>query len=284
MNRVCVLTDSTAQFPDHSFPGQETVNVLPFEVRLQTETGTPTEKLRAGDLPVSLFSKRTVELTIPSVADFQSEFARLGTSYTDILTVLSSGRLTASVQNARQAAQGLPRGVRVEVVDTQTAGVGLGYVVQAAAAAALTGRPVDEIRKDLLGMVAHVYSIFCVRGLSYLQMHSLINYSQAFVGEMLGVVPIYVLNLDRAQPLYKVRNARQLVEYLLEFIQEFTDLKRAALFYGLPVFDQEVRLLRERIRAILPELPLSEHAITPALASLLGPQSIGLFLWEGVSG
>ena len=115
------------------------------------------------------------------------------------------------------------------MLDTQTTSVGLGLIVEAAARAASAGASQAEIVKIVRGMIPHVYSIFCLQSLNHLAHSGYLDPAQAAIGEMLGIVPFYVLDSGKLIPIQKVRSMRQLVDVLHEFVTEFDNIDHIAL-------------------------------------------------------
>jgi len=119
-----------------------------------------------------------------------------------------------------------------------------------------------------------------VRGLTYLERVGTLDPAQAAVGEMLGLIPVFVLEKGRLVPVQKIRHARQLVDSFFEFVFEFDRIHHLALIQGVPSYPQEKKILRERIEAEFPNIVISEHIVNPSLAAILGPHTIGVFVWE----
>jgi DegV family protein with EDD domain len=247
--RTCILTDSTVIFTKPVYPGIEHVHIIP-------------QVLQA---PYA-----------PSVEGFRQTFVSLGNRYHDIITILPSSSLNPGVGNARLAASSLKTPLNIQVLDSQSIAVGLGLLVQAAADSVQRGLPAQDICNLLRGMLRNIFAIFCLPDLSTLYQSGQIDQAQAIIGEMLGIIPIFVLENGKLIHVQKIRSPRHLVDILFEFVMEFDHLKFLALLQGSPFFDQECRNLRERINQNLRTPHLSEYTITPSLASLLGPRSIGI--------
>jgi DegV family protein with EDD domain len=181
---------------------------------------------------------------------------------------------------ARAAASNARNRDSILIIDTQTVSIGLGMLVQAAAGYIEKGLSLQEMKTSLLGLMEHVYCILCLDGLTYLSHSGFIAPSQALIGEMLGVRPLYMLEKGSLVPIQKVRNARHLVECLYEFIGEFAGVDHIAIVQGVPAYEPEARALRDRIAEDLPDTPISEHIISPALAAVFGPHTIGIFVRE----
>jgi fatty acid-binding protein DegV len=80
--------------------------------------------------------------------------------------------------------------------------------------------------------------------------------------------------------IQKVRNSRHLVDILHEFISEFSHLKHIAIVQGIPPFEQEAHNLRDRLNGNFPAASFSEHTLGTALATILGPKSLGVVAME----
>jgi DegV family protein with EDD domain len=208
----------------------------------------------------------------------------LGNNYQEIITLLGSSHLSPSVEFARSAALSLKSLLNIQVIDSQTTAVGLGLLVQAAADAIQRGVTAQEVCNLLRGMSRNIFAIFCLPDLTSLYQSRQIDQAQAIVGEMLGVIPIFVMENGQLIHVQKIRSPRHLVDILFEFVMEFDHLKFLALLQGSSFFEQECRNLRERINQNLRTPHLSEYPINPTLAALLGPRSIGIISMQKSAG
>lgn len=278
MPSVCILTDSTAQFPTPIFEGREAVNMMALHLEFNGTRYESGEGLKTTDLPKSAVNGTSLKVEAPSADEFEARFQQLGQVYDAIVAVLHAGSLTKTMENAQEAAKRLEGQVDVTVIDSGTTALGLGILIQEASAAALEGKDAGEIELLVRSLIPRVYSVFAIPSLSYMQQAGYLNYSQALLGEYLKVLSVYVLDQGELTPTQKARNYRQLVDVLHEFICEFPKLEHIAILQGSPPFETETRALRERIAEDFPDTPISEHIINAPLATLIGPHSLGLFV------
>jgi DegV family protein with EDD domain len=280
MARVCILTDSTAQFPQPLFPGQELVSILPLRFQLAGQSLKDGNGLSLNDLPASArYSAGAISLP-PSLDDFHQAFLGLQDQCYEVIAILASAQLIPVVPRAQEAAAHSPGSLPVSVIDSQTSGIGLGLVVQSAAEAARAGASTAEIKRFIRKQIGHVYTLFTLQSLTYLALAGHLDPAQALVGEMLGITSVYILENGRLIPIQKARNNRHLLDLLHEFVSEFGDLKHIALLKGTLPFEAEARSLRERIGLSFPTAPYSEHTMNTALAGIIGPRSLGLVAVE----
>ncbi len=280
MSQICILTDSTAQFPAPAFPGHELVNIIPLHITINSQIYTDGKDIKTSSLPPSSRSNTGPFIIPPTVEEFRQAYLLLGRKYNEIITIVLSSHLNSTYAIAQEAANGVRGPASIHVIDSQTTAVGLGLIVQAAAEAALGGDSSAHINRLVRGLVPRVYTVFCLQSLSYLFHSGHLDPAQSMIGEMLGIMPFYILENGHLVPVQKVRSPRHLVDILYEFISEFDNLKHIALIQGIPPFEQEARNLRERINGNFPSASFSEHTLGSALATILGPHSLGVIAME----
>ncbi len=99
---------------------------------------------------------------------------------------------------------------------------------------------------------------------------------------MLSFLPIFTLEEGRLIPVEKVKSIRNVVDYFIEFIDEFDNLQNISIIQPAPLSHNESRLIRQHVDEFYPEADYSEHTINPYLASLIGPQGMGIVIKENI--
>jgi DegV family protein with EDD domain len=272
MPHVSILTDSTAQFTRPNFPGHELVYIVPFDLQLASHA----EAGRRGGSPA------VQRLVPPSPQEFLRFFMQLSREYEHVLVVTLSSLLSQTTQNALAAVTQFSNHAFIQVVDSQTTAIGLGLLIQAAAGAASQGASIQEIEHMVRAAIPRVYMLVCIPELTYLAHSGHLHYSQALVGEMMGLLPIFALEDGRLTPMEKVRTHRHLFESFQEFIDEFENPYHIALVRGVNHNTLRTRPLRLYVHENFPQTPFSEHQLAPHVAALFGPQSIGLVIMEDI--
>ena len=270
MPRVCILTDSTAQFTQADFPGHDRVHILPFGLQPSVLGGD--DSLRGG--------ASACWLGAPSIQDFVGAYARLGQEYDSILVLVLSSLLNPTMKNALAATMQYREHVTIEVVDSQTTAVGLGMLVQEAAAAASAGVALKDIVWKVRESIPHIYMLLCIPDLRTLVQSGYLDYSQALAGEIMELMPVFTLEDGELVPTEKVRTPRHLFELFQEFLGEFETPEHIALVHGKYQAAIRTRPLRQHIRAAFPGTPFSEHSINPPLTALFGLRSTVLVIMD----
>jgi DegV family protein with EDD domain len=270
MSNVCILTDSTAQFTQSIFPGQERVNVIPFDIQDAVNLS----------LPEGVSAPRQV--IPPSIQDFIQYYARLSRVYDSILVLTLASLLNPTMQNALAAADLFSNGATILVIDSQTTAIGLGMLVQLAARAASQRESLKEIDRRLRASIPCIYMLFCIPELTYLAQSGHMDIAQAVVGEMMGILPIFTFEEGRLAPMEKVRTPRHLFEVFQDFLGEFDAPASIALVNSSGRDSLRTSPLRQFVKDTFPGTSYSEHPIQPHLAALFGPRSIGLVVMDSV--
>lgn len=276
------MTDSTAYFR----PGEVEelgIHVAPLNIQLggekfQEGIDIDTDELfrrvsRGAPYPTSL---------PPDPATFEQIYTQLHRQTDQILSIHISNRLSHTIQHARFGSEPLLGRCTIEVVDSMTTSVGLGILVKAAAKAARDGATLDDIVRLIRGMIAHIYMVFFVESMDYLERSKLIGEAQAILGSMLDIKPILFMEDGDIIPLEKVRTTERAMEKLFEFVAEFDNLEQTVIIQRSQEPTYEGRTLQERIQQVFPEMDLPIIQYGPDLATRIGPDALGIVVYEGM--
>jgi len=274
MSRVCILTDSTVQFTQPTFRGHHLVYVIPCELK-------PISQQDVSPLAMSAYPQQLIP---PTHQHYIHYFTQLAGQYDSILVLTMSGLLSHAAKNAQKAAEMFGNHAWIQVFDSLTTAVGLGLLVQKAAEIAEGGACLKEIEECIRAVAPHVYMLLCIPELVFLAQAGYLTHAQALVGEILGLLPIFILEEGRLVPLDKVRTHRHLFESFQEFVNEFEQLSHIALLRGVNNNTLRTRPFREFIQDSFPQATFCEQTTNPYLAALFGPQSICLVIQEELRG
>jgi len=283
MGSIRILTDSTAQFTLPTFAGRSLVRVIPFDILYRGTLYEAGRNLKPSDLPVSTKSGEFPELKVPSFEQLCDYFSydEFGQSYDQVLGIFSSSAINNFFEHAVEAQKQVNGRIRFQIVDSQTTSVGLGMLIQAAAEAVSKGANLAETERVVRSMIPHIYAVVCTPGLTYLNLSGFLDRAQAMVGEMLGLYPLFTIEEGHLSPLEKVRNHRQVIDFFQEFLEEFDQLESIAFVQCATGCNaQDGRILREHSQDQFNHTSFSEHTINLPVASILGPNSLGLYVVE----
>jgi DegV family protein with EDD domain len=279
MAKVRVVTDSAAELTPEVAESLG-ITVVPMNIRFGDEELRDGADLSLADFYRRLDRSRVMPVTTPpSFRAFQEVYARLGQTTDQIISIHVSSRLSRSYHVATTAAEAFLGRCQVAVMDSESISVGQGTLVRAAAEAANRGMPLDTIVRLIRGMIPHVYLVFFVEALEYLEREGRIGKAQALLGSMLNIKPILIVEEGDIIPLEKVRTRPRAIDKLFEFVAEFAQIQEVAILQVGS--DQEAAELVERLKLVFPDREFPVLSYGPVLASHIGPGTMGVIVYEG---
>ena len=214
----------------------------------------------------------------PSIGDFTSVYEPLLASGHDVVSIHLSAGISGTHGAAVQAKAMLEeRGVdgRIEVLDSETVGGGLGLVVLAAAAAAQAGATLDEVLARARQTRADLQLWFCVDTLEYLQRGGRIGRAEAWLGGALQIKPILSFEAEVA-PVERVRTAGRAFERMVDYMRTlFEDGADGWIVQHIQA-SEKAEALVERGRELFGSEPVFVSEVGPVVGTYTGPGLIGV--------
>ncbi len=278
MRGVGIITDASAQFLTPRFPGHERVHTMPLPVDWEGRRYLPPSHNLTTALPPSLIHRSPPQITFPTPKELTQQLSAHMRQYDGLLVMPMGSSLTDLFQHVAEAIAALGHNYPIYLVDTHTTGVGLGWLVQAAAAEASTGADIFTVLRHVRGMVSRIYTALCVQSLTYLDHSGFLEPSQAIIGEMLALHPLFVIEEGRLAPLHKARSSRHLLDLMQEFTTEFTALQAVAITHHPHHFQREAHNLRDRLANIGAPLPIPVVEMNTLSTVLFGPRTLTLYI------
>ena len=208
---VAVVTDSTAYLPA-GMAEQHGITVVPLQVVLGGQSLAEGVEVDSARLAKAFADDESVTTSRPSPQAFVDTYRAVHAGGASaIVSVHLSGEISGTVDAARSAAREVAGdGIDVEVVDSRSMGMGLGYAVLTAVERAA------QVARDAAHR-AYVTAIFLyVDTLEYLHRGGRIGAAQAWLGSALSVKPLLYLSDGRLEPLDRVRTTEKAIARLVE--------------------------------------------------------------------
>ncbi|MFI5938572.1 DegV family protein [Actinoplanes sp. NPDC051494] len=216
---VAVVTDSTAYLPAE-LHGTYDLTVVPLTVVINGDEGREGEEMFPGEVARALRTRRAaVSTSRPAPSQFVAAYTELLDAGADgIVSVHLSSKLSGTYDAAMLAAAEI--GPRIQVVDSGTTGMGLGFAALAAAAAARDNQDLPSVRAEAAAHASQVSTLFYVDTLEFLRRGGRMGAASALLGTALAVKPILHV-LDGAIVVRdKVRTAGRALARLVDLAVE----------------------------------------------------------------
>ncbi|GAP62165.1 hypothetical protein ARMA_0588 [Ardenticatena maritima] len=290
MSKIAIITDSTADLT----PAEQAefgIHVVPLNIHIGDKVyqdGVDLDResffhmLRDPSMPTPYTSPPTVQQFVDVYTQAVDALTDDPNEVVDIISLHISREMSKTIEVAQQAALQMVGRANVHIVDSRLTSVGLGLLAKEAAKAIQAGYSIEEAVRMLRGLVNHVYIVFFVETLDFLQRGGQIGPAQVLLGTMLNIKPILMIEEGQIEPLEKVRTREKAIEKLAEFVAEFGYIEHITILHhhGDP---NEIEHLITLIRNQRPDVSLDVREYGPVLAVHVGPDALGVMVSEGLT-
>lgn len=284
MGKVRIVTDSNAYLPPETIE-RFGIEVIPHRIKVGSAMLEETAGLTADELFGRVQEAQANGVNrLPDVhaADLNTIlncYQSLGTDSEQIVSIHMSSELSPMWQQARRAAEMLKGRYSIRVIDSLSTSYGLGLLVEQAAEAAANDASINEIARITNGSVPHLYVALFSESLNYLERSARLGSSQSVLGTMLGIKAMLMMEDGKLAPLEKVQTRDEVVDKLYEFVIEFANVERVGIVQH--AYEPSRDVLIERLGETLPELHVEQLTLPASLAAYVGPNMIGVVVYEG---
>jgi DegV family protein with EDD domain len=280
MSNVRVVTDSTADIPEQLRQAAG-IEVVPLSVLFGTEAYKDKVEISHDEFIQRL---KTVGRTLPTTAapspgQFEEVYSRLADEGAEgIVSVHLSEKLSGTIAAARIAAESVADRVKVEVLDSRSISLGLGFLALEGARIAAQGGDLETVAEAIRRMAPNIHIIFFADTLEFLQKGGRIGRAAAIAGSILSLKPLMRLDEGAVVPHERTRTRSKAIDGLVRFAKDFPHIRQmGALRSG----DGDIQALLDRLNAGIPGIPRDRIIMTdlsPVIAVHLGPGALGVII------
>jgi DegV family protein with EDD domain len=271
---VRIVTDSASDLPE-PVCAELDISVVPLTIRFGEREFVDRKELSVDAFWRELEASSVLpETAAPSVGAFEETFRRLSDEGADgIVCVNLSARLSATMQSAQVAAKALDGDIPIEIVDSQSASMGIGNLAIHAARRARAGASVEEITADIEARRARQRLFASLDTLEYLRKGGRIGGAQALLGSVLSIKPVIAVVDGAVEPAGRVRTRSKALRSLVEQVPAGGNIESVSVLHAnAPDIDEFLAMLRPRV----PDAEVTVGIIGPVIGVHTGPRVMGI--------
>lgn len=282
MPKVALITDSTVNLPDNLVK-DHALNIVPQVLIWNGETYEDGVDIQPTEFYERLkSSKQSPSTSQVTPKSFMEVYQTLLAQDYEILAVLISEKLSGTIASAIQARELYPN-APIEIVDSKTTSLAMGFVVLATAEAIKDGASLSEARQLAEHAREHVGVIFAVDTLEFLHRGGRIGGGSRFLGTALNIKPILEVLEGRVEAVERVRTRSRSLSRLVELVESRVNGKQPVRLAALHANarDEGLELLSQASQRIDSVQTLISE-VSPVIGTHAGPGTVGLAWMAGV--
>lgn len=284
MSKIALVTDSTTYLPPELV---KRYNILVAPQVLIW--GEQTYRDGVDIQPTEFFTKLKTAREMPTtsqvpVISFQEVFLDAVNKGSEVLALLISSKLSGTVQSAIQAKNLMGAAAeKIQIVDSQSVAMALGFRVLAVARAIEQGANMQEAIELAEKSYEYAGIFFAVDTLEFLHRGGRIGSAQRFIGSALNLKPILAVQDGRVEGIERIRTKNKAHDRLLALTVESINKRSPVHLAGLHAnAAEDTQLLLKRAEQLLNPVESFLTEVSPTVGTHTGPGTVALAYMAGI--
>ncbi len=215
----------------------------------------------------------------PAVGDLYKEMTSVIEGGDSLCCIFLSSDMSGTYSTgkiAREMVLEKYKDAQIEIVDSRSNCMQLGFAVIQAARVAKEGKTLDQVKKAALENIKRSRFLFIPENLEYLRKGGRIGGASALIGDLFNIIPILTVENGKTSILAKIRTKKKavktMVEKMMQDIQQYGPGEIAVVHINC---FNEAQKLSEMITTKL-KIDLDISDIGPVIGLHVGPGAIGI--------
>lgn len=283
MSQIALVTDSTSSIPSELVERYK-ITVAPQILIWGKETFEDGVNI----MPSEFYKRLAKASVMPStsqvtVSKFLEIYQRLLDQEYQILTIIISSKLSGTVNSAVQAKAMLPAEAPIEIVDSNSTAMAMGFQLLAVARAIEQGANLSEAVELAQRATELTGVFFAVDTLEFLHRGGRIGGARRFLGTALNIKPILELRDGRVEAAEQVRTRKKSLNRIVELTEKQingrTPVRLASLHANAP---EDAQFVLDEASERLKPVETYSSEVSPVIGANAGPGVVGLVYMAGL--
>ena len=275
--KIALVTDSTSNLIQDQID-RYNIHVMPLILIWDGESYRDGIDITKDEFYERLKTAKELPTTSqPSAGEFHQLFSKIAETSDSIVGIFISDQLSGTLDSARTAAKMMPDEYPIEIIDSRSASMGLGYIALRTAAAIDEGKIMKEVVDVARSAIPTAHAVFVVDTLEFLHRRGRIGGASRLLGSLVSIKPLLYLEDGLVEPLAKVRTKKkalqEAIDYVAKDIAGRGSIDATILHAAAPAEAEEFKAV------VMKRLQLDEilvHQLTPVLGANTGPGLVGI--------
>lgn len=279
---IKIVTDSTSYIPKKYLEKYD-ISVVSLNILLKNTNRRETSISNQTFYKEMEEAKEFAVSSQPTPEEFYDVFDKIAKNGDDIIGIFISSEMSGTYSTANLVKNMILEkyDINIEIIDSRTNCMQMGFIVLEAAKHAKFGKSMNEILDITKNTIKNSRFVFSPSVLDYLKKGGRIGSASALIGNLFQIKPILTVNNGKTDVLAKVRTKKKAVSTMIDILMN--DLKEKELG-GVIVHhincEEDGLTLAKTLEEKL-NMKVDIQDIGPVIGSHVGPGSIGIaYFWK----
>lgn len=279
---IKIVTDSTSYIPKKYLEKYD-ISVVSLNILLKNTNRRETSISNQTFYKEMEDAKEFAVSSQPTPEEFYDVFDKIAKNGDDIVGIFISSEMSGTYSTANLVKNMILEkyDINIEIIDSKTNCMQMGFIVLEAAKHAKFGKSMNEILDIANNTIKNSRFVFSPSVLDYLKKGGRIGSASALIGNLFQIKPILTVNNGKTDVLAKVRTKKKAVSTMIDILMN--DLKEKELG-GVIVHhincEEDGLTLAKTLEEKL-NMKVDIQDIGPVIGSHVGPGSIGIaYFWK----
>ncbi|MDD7372883.1 MAG: DegV family protein [Sarcina ventriculi] len=279
---IKIVTDSTSYIPKKYLEKYD-ISVVSLNILLKNTNRRETSISNQTFYKEMEEAKEFAVSSQPTPEEFYDVFDKIAKNGDDIVGIFISSEMSGTYSTANLVKNMILEkyDINIEIIDSRTNCMQMGFIVLEAAKHAKFGKSMNEILDITNNTIKNSRFVFSPSVLDYLKKGGRIGSASALIGNLFQIKPILTVNNGKTDVLAKVRTKKKAVSTMIDILMN--DLKEKELG-GVIVHhincEEDGLTLAKTLEEKL-NMKVDIQDIGPVIGSHVGPGSIGIaYFWK----
>ena len=279
---IKIVTDSTSYIPK-KYLDKYDISVVSLNILLKNTNRRETSISNQTFYKEMEEAKEFAVSSQPTPEEFYDVFDKIAKNGDDIVGIFISSEMSGTYSTANLVKNMILEkyDINIEIIDSRTNCMQMGFIVLEAAKHAKFGKSMNEILDIANNTIKNSRFVFSPSVLDYLKKGGRIGSASALIGNLFQIKPILTVNNGKTDVLAKVRTKKKAVSTMIDILMN--DLKEKELG-GVIVHhincEEDGLTLAKTLEEKL-NMKVDIQDIGPVIGSHVGPGSIGIaYFWK----
>lgn len=278
---IKIITDSTSYIPKQIKEALD-IKVLSLEVNF-SDMSFKESDIENAEFYKLLETKEIPRSSQPPIGEVCDEIKRAVEAGNDVVGVFLSSDMSGTYSTANLAKdmvlEEYPE-ARIEIIDSRSNCMQLGFAAIVAAREAKDGKNIEEVKKIVEENIKRSRFLFIPENLVYLKKGGRIGGAGALIGNILKIIPILTVENGVTSVKAKVRTKNKAIAAMLEMMQKDNETSKIkeVMIHHINCLE-EAKKLSEQVRELL-QVDAQICDIGPVIGLHVGPGALGIVYYN----